>query len=179
MGTLRQRLFASFTVLSLIACLATVGLWVRSYSRSDTVYHISITQTEFAQQAYSSHVGVLNVDLLRFPEARPEIGGGGRSFWRVQATEPNRDLAGFDYFQNDSVLRFTIPLWLPALLFALAPTYWLFGPRRRRAKRRKLGLCLTCGYDLRVQLALSKSNVPASPQRCPECGTPSTTLLAH
>jgi hypothetical protein len=35
-----------------------------------------------------------------------------------------------------------LPHWLPALLFALAPTYWLLGPRRRARRRRRLGLCL-------------------------------------
>ena len=41
---------------------------------------------------------------------------------------------------------------------------WLFGhyitPIYRRRKRKKLGLCLECEYDLR-----------GSAERCPECGT--------
>jgi len=55
------------------------------------------------------------------------------------------------------------PHWSLALLFTIAPTFWFIGPHRRRAKRRKLGLCPTCGYDLR-----------ATPDRCPECGTTAT-----
>ncbi len=49
-------------------------------------------------------------------------------------------------------------LWMPTLLFAsiLACSYF---PFRRRRKRKKLGLCVKCGYDLR-----------ASEERCPECG---------
>src|SRR5688572_26893173 len=39
--TLRRRLFASVSVLSLILCLATVGLWVRSYRVNDSVYYTS------------------------------------------------------------------------------------------------------------------------------------------
>ena len=52
-----------------------------------------------------------------------------------------------------------IPLWLPMLGFGPIVTWNWFLVLRRR-KRKKLGLCLKCGYDLR-----------ASKDRCPECGT--------
>ena len=56
-------------------------------------------------------------------------------------------------------LRARIPLWIPTLLFA-ALSYMLIVPVHRRRKRKKLGLCLECGYDLR-----------GSKGTCPECGT--------
>ena len=46
-----------------------------------------------------------------------------------------------------------------AWLVALAARY-LVDPPRYTSRRRRLGLCERCGYDLR-----------ASPDRCPECGT--------
>jgi len=51
------------------------------------------------------------------------------------------------------------PGWFLAILLAVLPAIWL---RRRliQRKRNQIGLCKTCGYDLR-----------ATPNRCPECGT--------
>ncbi len=56
------------------------------------------------------------------------------------------------------VARLQIPLWIPALAFA-SMLMLCYLPQRRRRKRKKLGLCVKCGYDLR-----------ASKERCPECG---------
>ena len=51
-----------------------------------------------------------------------------------------------------------VPFWVPTFLLAVLPGHAFIFHRRRR-KRKKLGLCLKCGYDIR-----------ASKERCPECG---------
>ena len=49
-------------------------------------------------------------------------------------------------------------LYVPVLACGALPLYWRHCDHRRR-KRKKLGLCAKCGYDLR-----------ASKERCSECG---------
>ena len=56
------------------------------------------------------------------------------------------------------------PHWAVAALLAAGPLWRFTATRRRREldRRRRRGLCLVCGYDVR-----------ASPGECPECGTTS------
>ena len=57
-----------------------------------------------------------------------------------------------------SLRNWRLPLWIPCLAFtAIFLSSYL--PVRRRGQRRKRGLCVKCGYDLR-----------GSRERCPECG---------
>ena len=53
----------------------------------------------------------------------------------------------------------TAPFWLAALIFTVYPALAFIRGPLRRYRRRKLGLCVTCGYDLR-----------GSSDLCPECG---------
>lgn len=52
------------------------------------------------------------------------------------------------------------PDWFLALLASLLPLRWMV-VRTRIRRMREAAQCVQCGYDLR-----------ASPDRCPECGTP-------
>ena len=72
----------------------------------------------------------------------------------------SRELISFMLPQLITV-RLFVPLWAPCLLFMVPGTgTFLLGPYRRY-RRRKKGLCLTCGYDLTG----NESGV------CPECGS--------
>ena len=53
-----------------------------------------------------------------------------------------------------------LPLWLFAVSFGSYPAIAFIRDPFRSYRRRKRGLCVTCGYDLR-----------GSPERCPECAT--------
>ena len=77
---------------------------------------------------------------------------------------PRWSLLGFEYTERHEVsLRMrsqtlAVPHWGVLVAFALLPVLRVTALSDRR-RRRRLGLCPACGYDLR-----------ATPGRCPECG---------
>jgi hypothetical protein len=76
-------------------------------------------------------------------------------------------LWGFSYsrMQNPMLLAriFTIPIWSLTLIFGILPAVEVV-KRLRRSRRLSANRCASCGYDMR-----------ATPERCPECGTPSVS----
>ena len=64
----------------------------------------------------------------------------------------------YKYRKGAYVSAFALPLWIPTALSTVCSA--VFGLQYRRDRRRNLGLCVKCGYDLQ-----------STPDRCPECGT--------
>jgi hypothetical protein len=162
------------TALSLVLCLATITLWVRSYRISDGWVYVNSSRTAavfvlvaqpdtldiawdrvpWSDFAMSWSGGVHVVD--RSPSESTDISRGLRIGYGLGFS-----VAGFGFGRGDGhdrLLRwFRLPLSLTSVALALLP---IRAVRRRRAARRaRVRECARCGYDLR-----------ATPERCPECG---------
>ena len=142
----------TLTVLSLIGLLLSVGLWGAS------CFSISYEWT------------------LDGVWTRSELAGA--KFYYMQADFSDSDsiagrwsIEGFSFKMGSPVPWITfgpsvfwsvnMPLWIPTILFGSLFTYWYALPLHRCYKRKKLGLCVECGYDLTGLTEL----------RCPECNT--------
>ena len=151
--TLRRRLFTGASVLSLILCLATVGLWVRSYWTRDSWGRFSngICGCQFATNS-----GRLQ---WAWDTMMPTRGWLHSAEPASTTDDPWFAVHHYDFRPRAESWFVFVPIALPAILFAVAPVWWLLGRRRTMRRRRKLGVCDRCGYDLR-----------ATPNKCPECG---------
>jgi hypothetical protein len=186
---MKHRLAAIFAALSLLVCVSTCALWVRSYWHGDRVDAFvkgsAYRQTPVWMGAFVSGNGGFGISEAhsntyyvheetwrRVLERTPER---ARSYYRAQpavypqwtAGESQWRWAGFQWTRIErrdptswSIQRsIVLPYWLPCLITAIAPAIWLWA-RLARSRRRRRGLCLSCGYDL-------TGNESGT---CPECG---------
>jgi hypothetical protein len=182
---IRRAILNAATALSLLLVAAVVALWIRSHVVSDSLVW---TRTDGARQARTapghlllgfdlsdgSHQPAtayglrhekeppLSVTALTLPIYTLSIGPGdtwevwrrgGVGWWRWRSAD-----------RQTSIARLALPLWPLAAAAAVLPlSRYVLHRHARRRRLRQVGLCPTCGYDLR-----------ATPDRCPECGSPST-----
>jgi hypothetical protein len=178
---MRRLLRWTFNVLviaSLLLCLATAGLWVRSYWVIDLLTAQRLEATEAGQTFGGYHYRCFLCSYQgRFSvwfgwserhESRPlppwefEVDhpiGASEQDWTIYWFGTDREISeGYGFNSRGLAVR----VWSLVSAFAVLPAIFAFRQVRtvrRRRRRARLGLCPACGYDLR-----------ASPGRCPECG---------
>ena len=170
-----RRLFNMLCGLSLLLCVATMAMWVRSYRAFDSVEYDSGNHRAgpFGHAWSSMGLVVVSAGTLWSNEDRPKG-------WTIEtqsacplhaATDEGVEYdktpwarLGFVFHRSHGAVyeeyEVGFPHWFVVLLTVLWPMT-AFRGKRQLSRRHKLGLCLACGYDLR-----------ASSDRCPECGTP-------
>jgi len=180
MRRLVRHCFTLCSALSLLLCIAICVLWVRSYRISEQVNW----RNAGGWRAVSTASGEVEVALLladwsayprefrtpRYERDMPrlpvnylmELGGS----W--DDVDSDWQWRGFAWHQKRNTRQGIlhaegyVPFWSVAATTALLPLGWTtvrLRSRVRHRRRKSLGLCPTCGYDLR-----------ATPDRCPECG---------
>jgi len=158
-----SRFFAAFAAISLVICMLTTVLWVRSYYFLDAI-DWSTSQGRAGFSTTQGHIAYGAVTLTPTYRGKAIKGFSYRSTavgygFSVSIMRPSwTSWTGFAVARvrqsSFSAWDFRVPFLLPLLLSAIAPILWY-----RRRHRYRPGTCQECGYDLR-----------ASPNRCPECG---------
>jgi hypothetical protein len=181
----KRWLFNLATISSLILCVPTVAMWVRSYSHFDGAHYYfppdpdkaqtnlyvqsrwgetAIYRTRSKPSPNSDLVGLRTGSvpaqvIMKHPNAVGAMSNGplGFGFGHVADAQLSSSLRpGVPYRSTWTVIF--IPYWAMIVLLAVLPCWWCL-LRWRERRRQRVGHCPLCGYDLR-----------ATPDRCPECG---------
>jgi len=165
-------------------CALLAGAWVRSWFGSDIVSYSSPNAKGVIQPLFELGWNDRLLMLMVTPRSRSApssdwwTGGKWRfksrsadgSWQQILQIEPGfwrrhgfvQIYAGNPEAGMDTMTAYFVPIWFIWLLAAAPLAGWIVVRVRRRNRMRRIamGLCLSCGYDLRE-----------SPRRCPECGT--------
>jgi len=190
MKRMRRIIFNAATVLSLLLCVLTVVIWMRSYRHGWGACYASQGRHKYALDIAYGQIVASDTDLTATVERRPAAFSAGwykldgdefdEAMWRmVTFPDDEQRFSGWG-FAADSGRRvycfassvdafatggsvplrvLALPLWFVAVLLAITPLVKLRS-LMQLFRRKRNGLCLVCGYDLR-----------ATTWRCPECGT--------
>lgn len=148
-----------------ILCLA---LWARGWWFSDSVsWHSPRWQVQVYNFSGVVHVQWVDKTAPTYRNITRFTGPTRPAGWSIDSRRFNpadRTLRWKPQRGTGIVMEFiAIPWWLITLV-ALLPAMFISFPGRRKRRRRKLGLCINCGYDLQGQSDTSGV--------CPECGHP-------
>ena len=173
-----HRLFTLAAFLSLLLCVATVALWVRSHWIEDEItgdwkfretWAVGVCHQDGEFFAYAAEQpGSPPIERLTYSSAPaipdryvPSPGSREDIFFSVLGM---KFLASWDQ-RGVPKHDFVLPDWMVVLLFLLLPSLQMWLWRKSTVHRTALGrLCRTCSYNLTG----NSSGV------CPECGTATT-----
>src|SRR3954447_5637347 len=160
----RYRLFTATSAVSLMLCVATVWLWVRSHHAcADQIGWGRERQAggDYVAWGVQSEAGLLIFSVMDVP--RRSGGAYAGRYWHEMFLQPGRRMppAFTTTVRGGPATGLVLPHWAVAITTGLPVAVWLAGAYRRRVSRSRSsrGLCPSCGYDLR-----------ATRERCPECG---------
>jgi hypothetical protein len=151
-----RRAFSILVAFSLVLCVATITLWVRSHRTADQLFlgrHLLVS--EFGGLYWSPGVALPDQAFQQSFDAGKM--GVFEHEWAhgVRRLHPVRII----WDPSNTWWCLIVADWFVVEVFAILPLMWLLR-RYVRCRRIARGICDHCGYDLR-----------ASPGRCPECGT--------
>ncbi len=174
MKRFRRWLYNGLGALSLLLCIAMMGMWIRSHDYSDRINWGGAwpqTPVPFGTVQWSaiSDSGVFCIQHVYSATAKTVVVRGySRKITFISGTSGSEDVSdGFSWrkgtwrspgFYIAAFRQASVPWWFLCALSAMAS---VLAYRIRFAFiRYPRGMCPVCGYDLR-----------ATPDRCPECGT--------
>ena len=173
---IRRRLLNLLTVLSLLLCVATVALWVRSYFISDLFQwsrpswggFVETADGEFRLELLSQADGTADRLYSGCAHRTHEVDGSGVFPDRIPGERLHFRGGGFALVTGMRWGQYHHALFLPAWFLATALAAPVVVRLMTRENGQRQGLCPCCGYDLR-----------ATPDRCPECGSKNSDVISN
>jgi hypothetical protein len=159
-----RRLFGLLSALSLLLCVGTCALWVRSkWDRNPQFDNWTFTTAD-SEYLVVVHSGRFFID--RQPSEHYDVTGFLEDFkgWTHHGLDPNLSRSSLWFGYGEFVTKtgtiawaIAVPCWSMAGIFSVLPAIWI---KRHWWRRGRIpGMCRRCGYDLRATL-----------DQCPECG---------